>query len=57
MIGDGHAGSASVRLHKQAGFRHAGTIEGSGYKFGRWLDTMLMQLSLNGGTADLPGDR
>jgi hypothetical protein len=25
-------------------------LEGSGYKFDRWLDTLFMQLTLNGGT-------
>lgn len=54
VIGGGRRESASVRLHRQAGFRHAGTLEGSGYKFGRWLDTTLMQLSLNGGSATIP---
>jgi len=29
---------------------HASRIWGSGYKFGRWLDTTLMQLSINGGS-------
>ncbi|TGS12477.1 N-acetyltransferase family protein [Mesorhizobium sp. M2E.F.Ca.ET.209.01.1.1] len=55
VIGDGHADSASVRLHEKLGFRHSGRLEGSGYKHGRWLDTVFMQLSLNGG-AELPPD-
>lgn len=55
VIGDGHADSASVRLHEKLGFRHSGRLEGSGYKHGRWLDTVFMQLSLNGG-ATLPPD-
>jgi phosphinothricin acetyltransferase len=55
VIGDGHAASASVRLHTSCGFRHCGTIEGSGFKHGRWLDTVLMQLDMNGGTTTLPG--
>lgn len=54
VIGDGRAGSASVILHEKLGFRHAGRIEGSGFKHGRWLDTVLMQLALNGGTASPP---
>jgi phosphinothricin acetyltransferase len=54
VIGDGGKHSASVRLHEGFGFRHCGVIEGSGFKHGRWLDTVLMQLSLNGGTATLP---
>ncbi len=54
VIGDGRPDSPSVRLHERAGFRHSGRLEGSGYKRGRWLDTTLMQLSLNGGTANSP---
>lgn len=49
VIGDGSPQSASVRLHAALGFRHTGVLEASGYKFGRWLDTVFMQLSLNGG--------
>lgn len=55
VIGDGRPDSASVRLHEKLGFRHSGRLEGSGYKHGRWLDTVFMQLSLNGG-ATLPPD-
>src|SRR3569832_2160848 len=55
VIGDGHADSASVRLHEKLGFRHSGRLEGAGYKHGRWLDTVFMQLSLNGG-ASVPPD-
>lgn len=55
VIGDGHAESPSVRLHEKLGFHHTGRMEGSGYKHGRWLDTVFMQLALNGG-ATLPPD-
>ena len=55
VIGDGERNAASVRLHAAAGFRPSGTLEGSGYKHGRWLDTVLMQLTINGGTT-LPPD-
>ena len=55
VIGDGHPGSASVRLHERLGFRPAGTLIGSGYKHGRWLNTVFMQLEMNGG-ADIPPD-
>ncbi|MEW9805981.1 N-acetyltransferase family protein [Mesorhizobium sp. ZMM04-5] len=54
VIGDGHSGSASVRLHQRMGFRHSGRLEGSGYKHGRWLDTTFMQLSMNGGASTAP---
>jgi phosphinothricin acetyltransferase len=55
VIGDGRADSGSVRLHARAGFVHSGRIAGSGYKHGRWLDTVLMQLALKGGNG-LPPD-
>jgi len=55
VIGDGERNHASVKLHERAGFRHAGRLQGSGYKHGRWLDTVFMQLTMNGGTA-LPPD-
>ncbi|MGO4837759.1 N-acetyltransferase family protein, partial [Rhizobiaceae sp. 2RAB30] len=55
VIGDGSPSGASVRLHEELGFRHAGTLEGSGFKHGRWLDTVMMQLAINGGSS-LPPD-
>lgn len=55
VIGDGSPQSPSVRMHEALGFRHSGTLEGSGFKHGRWLDTVMMQLSLNGGSS-LPPD-
>jgi L-amino acid N-acyltransferase YncA len=54
VIGDGANHVASIRLHERAGFVHSGTIAGSGYKFGRWLDTVIMQLPLNGGVSSAP---
>ena len=54
VIGDGGRQSPSVRLHERLGFRHSGVLEGSGYKHGRWLDTVFMQLSMNGGNAVPP---
>ena len=50
VIGDGKPDSPSVRLHERMGFLHSGRLEGSGYKHGRWLDTVFMQLAMNGGT-------
>ncbi|HTW63189.1 MAG TPA: GNAT family N-acetyltransferase [Bryobacteraceae bacterium] len=45
VIGDS-ANLASVRLHERFGFRHTGVFYGVGFKFGRWLDTVLMQREL-----------
>jgi L-amino acid N-acyltransferase YncA len=48
VIGDS-ANRASIALHRKAGFRHVGTLEAVGWKHGRWLDSVLMQLSLGAG--------
>jgi L-amino acid N-acyltransferase YncA len=53
VIGDSaHAGS--IELHRAAGFRMVGTFEHVGFKFGRWLDTVLMQRPLGAGAASPP---
>lgn len=44
----------SIRLHARAGFRQTGVIAASGYKFGRWIDTVLMQRSVGPGATDAP---
>ncbi|MCO5056727.1 MAG: N-acetyltransferase family protein [Rhizobiaceae bacterium] len=54
VIGDGARHMASVRLHESLGFTHAGTMRGTGYKHGQWLDTVLMQLPINGGDSVPP---
>jgi len=36
----------SIRLHEKFGFRHAGRLQSVGFKFERWLDTLLMQRPL-----------
>ena len=45
IIGDS-ANAASIGLHKAFGFRHAGTLTDVGFKHGRWLDSVIMQLDL-----------
>ncbi|MCR4266951.1 GNAT family N-acetyltransferase [Nitratireductor sp. ZSWI3] len=54
VIGDGSRHRASVGLHEALGFRHAGVLKGSGFKFDGWLDTVFMQIELNGGTQSPP---
>lgn len=49
VIGDS-ANFASIALHRGAGFRFCGTIHSVGYKLGRWLDSVIMELPL--GEAD-----
>lgn len=45
VIGDS-ANEASIGLHSNCGFRHAGLLKGIGEKFGRRLDIVMMQRSL-----------
>jgi L-amino acid N-acyltransferase YncA len=45
---------ASIALHRAAGFRMVGTFEAVGFKFGRWLDTVLMQRPLGPGATTAP---
>jgi phosphinothricin acetyltransferase len=42
VIGDS-ANLASIRLHSRFGFHHTGVLRSVGFKFGRWLDTVIMQ--------------
>jgi len=61
VIGDEES-HGSIGLHRSLGFQPAGTLEGVGYKHGRWLASVLMQRPLGPGvsapptrTADRPG--
>jgi len=45
----------SQNLHEAFGFRRVGLLEGVGYKFGRWTDSLLMQRPLGPGAAEPPG--
>lgn len=49
VIGDS-ANTGSIALHAASGFRFAGTLRATGWKFERWLDTVIMQREL--GPAD-----
>ena len=51
VIGDS-AQTPSIRLHAACGFEMVGTLKNIGFKFGRWLDSVLMQRPLGDG-----GDR
>lgn len=50
----GGRAAASIALHQKHGFKQCGLIEASGYKHGRWLDTVLMQRSLGDGSKSDP---
>jgi L-amino acid N-acyltransferase YncA len=53
VIGDS-AHTPSIELHRALGFRMIGNIENVGYKFGRWLDSVLMQRALGPGATTAP---
>lgn len=53
VIGDS-AQTASIELHRTAGFEHVGNIKNVGLKFGRWLDSVIMQRPLGPGATSLP---
>jgi len=56
VIGDS-AQTPSIRLHTSCGFEMVGTLKNIGFKFGRWLDAVLMQRSLGIGANELPPTR
>ena len=53
VIGDS-ANAASIGVHSRCGFRMIGTHPHVGLKFGRWLDTVMMQRDLGEGASTLP---
>jgi phosphinothricin acetyltransferase len=53
VIGDS-ANAASINLHASAGFLRVGTLRSVGFKFGRWVDSVVMQLPLGKGDATAP---
>ena len=54
VIGDS-ANSGSIGVHTRCGFQMIGTHPHVGLKFGRWLDTVMMQLPLGDGASTVPG--
>ena len=53
VIGDSR-NQASMIVHRNAGFTFCGTIHSVGYKFGRWLDSVIMELPLGEGDRSAP---
>jgi L-amino acid N-acyltransferase YncA len=53
VIGDS-ANAGSIGVHGKCGFQMIGTHPNVGLKFGRWLDTVMMQLALGEGATTLP---
>ena len=53
VIGDS-ANAGSIGVHTRTGFAMIGTHPNVGFKFGRWLDTVMMQRALGEGASTLP---
>ncbi len=53
VIGDS-ANAGSIGVHRASGFQMIGTHPNVGLKFGRWLDTVMMQLTLGEGAGSIP---
>jgi L-amino acid N-acyltransferase YncA len=53
VIGDS-ANVGSIGVHTRCGFQMIGTHPSVGLKFGRWLDTVMMQLPLGDGASTVP---
>ena len=55
VIGDS-TNLGSIGVHRRLGFEHTGTMRAAGWKFGRWLDVVIMQKSLGMGARSAPED-
>jgi L-amino acid N-acyltransferase YncA len=53
VIGDS-ANAGSIGVHARTGFQMIGTHPNVGFKFGRWLDTVMMQRALGEGATTVP---
>jgi phosphinothricin acetyltransferase len=56
VIGDSD-NAGSIGLHRSLGFEHSGILTAVGWKFGRWVDVVLMQRSLGAGATTVPDSR
>ena len=52
----GGAEPASIALHAACGFREVGRLHSAGWKQGRWLDNVYMQMALGKGSSEPPED-
>ena len=55
VIGDS-ANAGSIGVHTRCGFQMIGTHPNVGFKFGRWLDTVMMQRALGEGATTVPAE-
>lgn len=55
VIGDAD-NAGSIGVHTASGFQHTGVLKSAGWKFGRWLDVVLMQRTLGLGAGTPPSE-
>ncbi|WP_159997477.1 GNAT family N-acetyltransferase [Roseomonas sp. 18066] len=55
VIGDSE-NVGSVGLHLSLGFRQVGLLRATGFKFGRWMDVVVMQRTLGAGDKSIPAE-
>jgi L-amino acid N-acyltransferase YncA len=53
VIGDSQ-NAGSIGVHQALGFTHTGLLKSAGWKFGRWLDVVMMQRQLGMGDQSKP---
>jgi phosphinothricin acetyltransferase len=53
VIGDS-ANQGSIGVHKACGFKPVGVLANCGWKFGRWLDVVLMDRTIGLGSSEAP---
>jgi L-amino acid N-acyltransferase YncA len=53
VIGDAE-NRGSIGIHSALGFSHTGVLKSAGWKFGRWLDVVMMQRELGQGAHSNP---
>jgi len=53
VIGDS-GNAASIGVHASLGFLRVGTLRSTGFKLGRWVDSVLMQRPLGPGDGSHP---
>jgi L-amino acid N-acyltransferase YncA len=56
VIGDS-ANKGSIKLHAACGFKRTGTLKAVGFKFGQWVDSVIMQRQIGVGASSLPTER
>ncbi len=56
VIGDS-ANRGSIKLHAACGFKRTGTLKAVGFKFGKWVDSVIMQRDIGEGSRTLPAER